>query len=53
MSPIPTGRMKKYEALDTRDFVPFTDFYKLSLENIKKKSVKDIIVFPETRVMFW
>ena len=36
MSPIPTGRMKEYEPLDTRDFVPFTDFYKLSLENIKK-----------------
>ena len=36
MSPIPTGRMEKYEPLDTRDFVPFTDFYELSLENIKK-----------------
>ena len=35
MSPIPTGRIKKYEPLDTRDFVPFTDFYKLSLENMK------------------
>ena len=35
ISPIPTGRMKKYEHLDRRDFVPFTDFYELSLENIK------------------
>ena len=53
MSPILTGRMKKCEPLDTRDFVPCIDFYKLSLENIKKKRVKDIIAFPETRVMFW
>ena len=28
--------MKKYEPLDTRDFVLFTEFYELSLENIKK-----------------
>ena len=27
--------MKKCDSPDTRDFVPFTDFYKLSLENIK------------------
>ena len=27
--------MKKYEPLDMRDFVPYTDFCKLSLENIK------------------
>ena len=32
MSSIPTGRMKKYVSLDTRDFVPFTDFYELSLK---------------------
>ena len=27
--------MKKYKPLDMRDFVPYTDFCKLSLENIK------------------
>ena len=35
MSPIATGRIKKYEPLDNRDFVPFTDFYEVSLENVK------------------
>ena len=30
MAPIPTGRIKKYEPLDMRDFVPFTEFYELS-----------------------
>ena len=35
MSPIPTGRMKKYEPLGKRKFVPFTYFYEPSLENIK------------------
>lgn len=47
--------MKKYEPVDTRDFIPFTDFYKLSTENIKiaKDIVKDLAVFPETRPMFW
>ena len=34
MSPIPSGRMKKYEPLDSRGFVSFIDFYELSLENI-------------------
>lgn len=53
--PILIGRMKKYEPVDTRDFIPFTDFYKLSTENIKiaKDIVKDLAVFPETRPMFW
>ena len=35
MSPIPSVIMKKYKPLDTRDFVPFTGFYELSLENRK------------------
>ena len=30
-----TGRLKKYEPLDTRDFVPF-DYEELSIENVKK-----------------
>ena len=48
MSHIPAGRMKKCEPLDTSDFVPFTDFCKLSLQNLK-----DTNVFPEARAMFW
>ena len=47
-SPILTVRMKKYEPLDTKNFVSFTDFYELSLEN---RTI--FIVFPETLVMFW
>ena len=35
MSPIPTGRMKKYEPLGKWKFVLFTYFYEPSLENIK------------------
>ena len=34
MSANPSGRLKKYEPLDTRDFVPFNEFTKLSIENI-------------------
>lgn len=47
-SPILTVRMKKYEPLDMKNFVSFTDFYELSLEN---RTI--FIVFPETLVMFW
>ncbi|CAB4040642.1 transient receptor potential cation channel subfamily M member 6-like, partial [Paramuricea clavata] len=35
MSTTPSGRLKKYEPLDTRDFVPFSDYEELSIENIK------------------
>ena len=35
MSLIPIGRMENDKPLDTRVFVPFTDFYRLSLKNIK------------------
>ncbi len=35
MSSTASGRLKKYEPLDTRDFVPFSDYDKLSIENIK------------------
>ena len=35
MSSVASGRLKKYEPLDTRDFVPFADFDELTLENIK------------------
>ena len=31
-----SGQLKKYEPLDTRDFVPFEDYEELNLENIKK-----------------
>ena len=35
MSSTASGRLKKYEPLDTRDFVPFSDYDELSIENIK------------------
>lgn len=35
MSSTPSGRLKKFEPLDTRDFVPFKGFTELSIENIK------------------
>lgn len=35
MSANPSGRLKKYEPLDTRDYVPFNDYDELSIENIK------------------
>ena len=40
MSAVPSGRLKKFEPLDTRDFVPFTEFTELSLENIKNACEK-------------
>ena len=36
MSSTASGRLKKYEPLDTRDFVPFEDDEELNLENIKE-----------------
>ena len=36
MSSEPTGRAKKYEPLDTRDFVDFSDFTEITTENIKE-----------------
>ena len=35
MSSTPSGKLNKYEPLDTRDFVPFGDYDELSMENIK------------------
>jgi hypothetical protein len=35
MSSKASGRLKKYEPLDTRDFVPFSEYDELSIENIK------------------
>ena len=35
MSEIPSGRLKKFEPLEPREFVPFSEFTCLSLENIK------------------
>ena len=32
----PSGRLKKYKPLDTRDFIPFNAFAELSIENTKK-----------------
>ena len=36
MSSTASGRLKKYDPLDTRDFIPFEDYEKLNLENIKE-----------------
>ena len=35
MSSTASGRLKKYEPLDTRDFVPFGDYDELSIDNVK------------------
>ena len=35
MSSVASGLLKKYEPLDTRDFVPFEDYDELSIDNIK------------------
>ena len=35
MAEFPTGRLKKFEPLEPREFVPFSEFTCLSLENIK------------------
>ena len=40
MSSTASGRLKKYEPLDTRDFVPFEDCEELNLENIKEACEK-------------
>lgn len=36
MASTPSGRLKKYEPLDTRDFVPFAEYEELSIETIKE-----------------
>ena len=36
MASTPSGRLKKYEPLDTRDFVPFQEYDELSIDNIKE-----------------
>ena len=36
MSSTASGRLKKYEPLDTRDFVPFEDDEELNLENFQE-----------------
>lgn len=35
MSPTASGRLKKFEPLDTRDFIPFDNYEELTLDNIK------------------
>lgn len=40
MSPNASGRLKKYEPLDTRDFIPFEDYEELTLDNIKEACEK-------------
>ena len=36
MSPTASGRLKKFEPLDTRDFIPFDEYEELTLDNIKE-----------------
>ena len=40
MSSTASGRLKKFEPLDTRDFVPFGDYDDLTMENIKEACEK-------------
>ena len=40
MSSTASGRLKKFEPLDTRDFVPFGEYDDLTIENIKKACEK-------------
>lgn len=40
MSSTASGRLKKFEPLDTRDFVPFGDYDELTIENIKEACEK-------------
>ena len=47
----PSGRLKKYEPLDTRDFVLYNAFTELSIANIKKL-VNVSTICRKTLVMF-
>ena len=40
MSSAASGRLRKYEPLDTKDFVSFEDYEELSVENIKEACEK-------------
>ena len=40
MSPNASGRLKKYEPLDTRDFIPFDDYEELTIDNVKEACEK-------------
>jgi len=40
MSSTASGRLKKYEPLDTRDFVSFEEYDELTVENIKETCEK-------------
>ena len=40
MSSTTSGRLKKFEPLDTRDFVPFGEYDDLTIENIKEACKK-------------
>ena len=40
MSSTASGRLKKFEPLDTRDFVPFGEYDDLTIENIKEACEK-------------
>ena len=40
MSSQPTGRQKKYEPLDTRDFVDFSDYDEITIENLREACEK-------------
>ena len=40
MSATASGRLKKFEPLDTRDYVPFSEYTELSVVNIKKACEK-------------
>ncbi len=52
MSTTPSGRLKKYEPLDTGDFVPFAEYKELSICRILKKLVNSSLTHRHGRVTF-
>ena len=52
MASAASRRLKKYEPLDTKDFVPFEDYEELNLENIKEACVKDFTMLQLDHVIF-
>ena len=52
MSSTASGRLKKFEPLDTRDFVPFGEYDDLTIETLKKPA-RSIIRPRKALVIFW
>jgi hypothetical protein len=50
MSPNASGWLKKFEPLDTQDFIPFDDYDELTLDNSTKSQKDPVIYLPPTEV---